>query len=188
MIPVIIISILSIVMMIALILKFPTLRIKGFQTDTFYLPILLGALILLIFPLFDKTELVNVLFSNSSLNPLKILILFICVSLMSISLDEAGFEKAAKEHKEKAKGSWKKTNYMGAASTVYEDLDAAWGSEFIGYDTLSSDEDIKALCLLHPKGDEEDSVAEALSEVGVAEKAPKLEGRSMMLIISPKNQ
>ena len=91
MIPVIIISILSIVMMIALILKFPTLRIKGFQTDTFYLPILLGAIILLIFPLFDKTELVNVLFSNSSLNPLKILILFICVSLMSISLDEAGF-------------------------------------------------------------------------------------------------
>lgn len=91
MIPVIIISILSIVMMIALILKFPSLRIKGFQTDTFYLPILLGALILLIFPLFDKTELVNVLFSNSSLNPLKILILFICVSLMSISLDEAGF-------------------------------------------------------------------------------------------------
>ncbi len=29
--------------------------------------------------------------------------------------------------------------------------------------------------------------AEALSEVGVAEKAPKLEGRSMMLIINPKN-
>ena len=91
MIPVIIISVISIVMMIALILKFPSLRIKGFQTDTFYLPILLGALILLIFPLFDKTELINVLFSNSSLNPLKILILFICVSLMSISLDEAGF-------------------------------------------------------------------------------------------------
>ena len=29
--------------------------------------------------------------------------------------------------------------------------------------------------------------AEALSEVGVAEKAPKLEGRSMMLVINPKN-
>jgi len=29
--------------------------------------------------------------------------------------------------------------------------------------------------------------AEALAEVGVAEKAPKLEGRSMMLIISPKS-
>ncbi len=29
--------------------------------------------------------------------------------------------------------------------------------------------------------------AEALSDVGVAEKAPKLEGRSMMLVISPKN-
>jgi len=29
--------------------------------------------------------------------------------------------------------------------------------------------------------------AEALSDVGIAEKAPKLEGRSMMLIISPKS-
>ena len=29
--------------------------------------------------------------------------------------------------------------------------------------------------------------AEALSEVGVADKAPKLEGRSMMLLINPKN-
>jgi len=29
--------------------------------------------------------------------------------------------------------------------------------------------------------------AEALSDVGVAEKTPKLEGRSMMLIINPKN-
>ena len=29
--------------------------------------------------------------------------------------------------------------------------------------------------------------AESLADVGIAEKAPKLEGRSMMLIISPKN-
>ena len=80
------------------------------------------------------------------------------------TLDEEGYEKAAKEHKEKAKGSWKKTNYMGAASTVYEDLDAALNTEFIGYDSLTADEEIAALCLLHPEGDEEDSVATAISE------------------------
>lgn len=80
------------------------------------------------------------------------------------TLDEEGYEKAAKEHKEKAKGSWKKTNYMGATSTVYEDLDAALNTEFIGYDSLTADEEIAALCLLHPEGDEEDSVATAISE------------------------
>ena len=91
MIPVIIISVLSIISMIFLILKFPSLKIKGFQTDTFYIPVLIGALILLIFPLFNKDELFHIITSNSSLNPLKILVLFICVSLMSIALDEAGF-------------------------------------------------------------------------------------------------
>ena len=91
MIPVIIIAVLSVILMIVAILKFPTLRIKGFQIDTFFIPILIGALILLIFPLFDKSDFFNILTSNSSLNPLKILILFICVSLMSIALDEAGF-------------------------------------------------------------------------------------------------
>jgi len=91
MIPVIIIAAISVISMIIAILKFPTLKIKGFQTDTFYIPILIGALILLIFPLFDKSELIETITSNSSLNPIKILILFICVSVMSIALDEAGF-------------------------------------------------------------------------------------------------
>ena len=91
MIPVIIIAALSVLFMIVAILKFPTLRIKGFQTDTFFIPILLGAIILLVFPLFDKTDFIKILTTNSNLNPIKILILFICVSMMSIALDEAGF-------------------------------------------------------------------------------------------------
>ena len=48
MIPVIIIAALSVILMIVAILKFPTLKIKGFQTDTFFIPILIGAIILLI--------------------------------------------------------------------------------------------------------------------------------------------
>ncbi len=85
------ISILSILGMFICILKYPALRIKGITIDTFYLPILFGAILLLCIPLFNKEVLWNILFSNSSLNPLKILVLFICVSILSISLDEAGF-------------------------------------------------------------------------------------------------
>lgn len=85
------ISILSILGMFICILKYPTLRIKGITIDTFYLPILFGAILLLCIPIFNKNSLWNILFSNSSLNPIKILVLFICVSILSISLDEAGF-------------------------------------------------------------------------------------------------
>ncbi len=85
------ISILSILGMFVCILKYPTLRIKGITIDTFYLPILFGAILLLCIPIFNKDSLWNILFSNSSLNPIKILVLFICVSILSISLDEAGF-------------------------------------------------------------------------------------------------
>ena len=78
-------------MMFICIFKFPSLKIGKFYIDTFYLPILLVAIVLLVFPIFDKTEFFNILFSNSSLNPLKILVLFICVSVLSIALDETGF-------------------------------------------------------------------------------------------------
>lgn len=87
----IILSVLTIVLMFICILKFPTLKIKSITIDTFYLPILFVAIIFLITPIFDKTEFFKILFSNSTLNPLKILILFICVSLISICLDETGF-------------------------------------------------------------------------------------------------
>lgn len=87
----IVLSVIAIVMMFVCIFKFPTLKLGKFYIDTFYLPILLVAIILLIFPIFDKTEYINILFSNSSLNPLKILVLFICVSVLSIALDETGF-------------------------------------------------------------------------------------------------
>ena len=87
----IILTIVAIMLMMILILKYPSIKIKDHNFDTFYLPILLGAIILLIFNVFDKKELVSILFSNSKMNPLKILSLFISISFISISLDEAGF-------------------------------------------------------------------------------------------------
>lgn len=87
----IVLAIIGILGMLICILRFPSIKIRHHSFDTFYLPILFIALILLIFPIFDKTELFNILFSNSKLNPLKILVLFISVSFISIVLDEAGF-------------------------------------------------------------------------------------------------
>jgi len=87
----IILAIIGILGMLFCILKLPTIRIKNHPFDTFYLPIMIVAIILLIFPIFDKTELFDILFSNSKLNPIKILALFISVSFISITLDEAGF-------------------------------------------------------------------------------------------------
>ena len=73
------------------ILFYPTIKIKNKTLDTFYLPVLLVAIILLLFPLFDKKEFIQILTSNSNLNPLKILVLFISVSFLSIVLDTSGF-------------------------------------------------------------------------------------------------
>lgn len=87
----IILSALGILGMLLCIFKFPSIKIKNHNFDTFYLPILLVAIIFLIFPIFDKTELFTILFSNSKLNPLKILALFLSVSFISIALDEGGF-------------------------------------------------------------------------------------------------
>ena len=90
---VIIMAIIAIIAMFICILKFPSIRIKRFTIDSFYLPILFVAILFLILPLFDKNGYFNVLISNSSINPLKILVLFICVSMLSIVLDETGFFK-----------------------------------------------------------------------------------------------
>ncbi|MGM9969541.1 MAG: SLC13 family permease [Anaeroplasma sp.] len=77
--------------MLLCILFFPVLKIKEFRLDTFYIPPLIIALLFLILPLFNKDDLFNTLFTNSNLNPFHILVLFICLSLLSISLDESGF-------------------------------------------------------------------------------------------------
>ncbi len=87
------IAILSILGMFICILKYPALKIINVTIDTFFIPVLIGAIILLMLPLFNKNSIWNVLFSDSTLNPLKILVLFICVSILSISLDESGFFK-----------------------------------------------------------------------------------------------
>ena len=61
------------------------------------------------------------------------------------------------EQREKARKARKTTNYMGADATVYDKIDPAITSEFVGYDKLSNDSKVTVLTT-------EEDVVEALSE------------------------
>ncbi len=73
------------------------------------------------------------------------------------TVDEDGFQKAMNVQKETARKARKKTNYMGADATVYEQLDLALHSAFVGYDRLMEDSVILALTT-------EEEVVQALAE------------------------
>ena len=60
-------------------------------------------------------------------------------------IDEAGFQAAMQEQRVKARNAREVTNYMGADATVYDEIDAAITSEFVGYDNLTFDSKISVL-------------------------------------------
>ena len=61
------------------------------------------------------------------------------------SVDNAGFEAAMAEQKDKARKARKTTNYMGADVTVYESIDPSITTEFVGYDKLTHESKITVL-------------------------------------------
>ena len=76
---------------------------------------------------------------------------------MNITIDEEGFSKCMNEQREKARKARKVSNYMGADATVYDEIDPAITSEFVGYDKLKNDSKVTVLTT-------EEDVVEALSE------------------------
>ena len=75
----------------------------------------------------------------------------------NLTIDEDGFQAAMKEQKEKARAARKVTNYMGADVTVYESLDPAISSEFVGYDKLVWESEVTAMTT-------EEAVVDALTD------------------------
>lgn len=61
------------------------------------------------------------------------------------AIDEDGFNKAMEEQRTKARKARKETNYMGADATVYESIDPAVTSKFVGYDTLKATSKVSVL-------------------------------------------
>lgn len=83
----------TIILMILSVLLFPKIKIKKITFPTYVLVTLLGALLLLVANYADLKTVINSLTSNTAVNPLKILVLFITMSGLSIFLDELGFFK-----------------------------------------------------------------------------------------------
>lgn len=79
------------VVMILAILFFHSIQIKKVKISTYWLVPLFGAIILVICKQVNIKEVIEVSFHSSSMNPLKILLLFLSMTLLSIFLDEVGF-------------------------------------------------------------------------------------------------
>ena len=62
-----------------------------------------------------------------------------------LSIDEEGFKKAVEEQKQKAKGTFGEHNYNGREATVYDEIDSAITSQFVGYENLSCDSKVTVL-------------------------------------------
>lgn len=88
---VITISIITIVLMLICIIKFPKIKIKNFSFETFWIVPLLSAIVILLFKLLPINVAISGLTSSTGINPLKILVLFFSMTFLSVILDELGF-------------------------------------------------------------------------------------------------
>ena len=93
MIPTIIISVITFISIILSLFLFPKIRIGHFSINTYWIIALVGASILLAFSFAPIKEVYNQLTVNSKINPLKIIILFFSMTLISVFLDEFGLFK-----------------------------------------------------------------------------------------------
>jgi len=93
MIPTIIISALTFISVTLSILLFPKIKIGKISISTYWLISLTGAVILLCFSFAPIDKVWSELTNNNSINPLKIIILFFSMTILSIFLDEVGLFK-----------------------------------------------------------------------------------------------
>ncbi|MBU9725145.1 alanine--tRNA ligase [Diplocloster modestus] len=73
------------------------------------------------------------------------------------NVDEEGFKASMEEQRQMARKARKVTNYMGADVTVYESIDPAITSRFVGYETLNHNSKITVLTT-------EEELVEALAD------------------------
>ena len=83
----------TIILIICSILYFPTIKIKNSKISSYWPIALIGAFLLLITNSVSLKTVIETFTTNNSMNPLKILVLFISMTILSIFLDEVGFFK-----------------------------------------------------------------------------------------------
>ena len=101
----IVISILAFVGVIASIVFIPHFKIGKITIDTYWILPLVAAIILLATSLAPINEVISSLTSDTSINPLKILVLFFSMTIISIYLDELGLFKYLANKAAKKAGS-----------------------------------------------------------------------------------
>ncbi len=80
--------------MILSVLFFPKIKLGKFRIDSYWVVVLAGAAILLLCGQTDVRGIGKKLIENTAVNPLKILVLFLCMTMLSVFLDELGFFRA----------------------------------------------------------------------------------------------
>ena len=93
MIATVIIAVLTCVCLILSVLFFPKIKLFKKELDTYWLVCLVGALLVIAFGGISIKEVFAGLTNDSSINPLKILVLFVSMTFLSVFLDEMGFFK-----------------------------------------------------------------------------------------------
>lgn len=91
MITAIVISVLTCVAMILAVLFVPKLRIGKISLGSYWVATLIGAILLIATGTVKLRTVLGALVADTAINPLKILVLFISMALLSIFLDELGF-------------------------------------------------------------------------------------------------
>ena len=87
----IIICAVTVLFMILSILFFPKLRVKKLNISLYWVIALIGAVVLLIVKRQYLPAVGNAMIAKTAINPIKILVLFISMTVLSIFLDELGF-------------------------------------------------------------------------------------------------
>ena len=86
-----------------------------------------------------------------------------------MDVDEEGFRAAMEIQRKKARDAREVTNYMGADSTVYEEINPAVTSEFVGYDRL---EETSAVTVLTSETEVVDALSDGEKGTVFTEKTP----------------
>lgn len=89
----IIISIITIIALIISIIFIPSMKIKKVEFQTFWIVAIVGALLIILTKCITVEDAISTIIDKKGINPIEILILFISMSILSITLDEAGFFK-----------------------------------------------------------------------------------------------
>lgn len=88
---ILIISAVTCLVMILGVLFFPKIKIGRVKLDTYWVVVLFGAAVVLLCGQADALKIGQAMIADTAVNPIKILVLFLSITVLSVFLDELGF-------------------------------------------------------------------------------------------------